>query len=50
MEFVQHNAGNIIVGIIVLAAAVFAVLRIAGGVKKRKGGCGGCSGVKNNPR
>ncbi|MDR1306233.1 MAG: FeoB-associated Cys-rich membrane protein [Treponema sp.] len=51
MEFVQNNAGNIIAGIIVLAAAVFVVLRIAG-VKKRKGGCGcgGCSGVKNNPR
>ncbi|MDR2662373.1 MAG: hypothetical protein LBC31_05190 [Treponema sp.] len=45
MEFVQNNAGNIIAGLIVLAAAVFVVFRVAGGVKKRKRyGCGCCPG------
>jgi formate/nitrite transporter FocA (FNT family) len=44
MEFIQTHIGNIIAGVIVLAALTFAVYRVINNIRKGKTGCGcGCS-------
>jgi high-affinity Fe2+/Pb2+ permease len=43
MQFLQDNAGNIIVGLVVAAALGFVVFRVLKKIRGPKGGCGcGC--------
>jgi hypothetical protein len=45
MQFIQTNAGNIIVGLVVAAALGFVLFRVIKNIRSPKGGCGcGCSG------
>jgi hypothetical protein len=47
MEFIQNNAGNIVVGCAVFAVLIFAIVRLINNARKGKTacgcGCGGCS-------